>query len=166
LAGLYGLIALWFLFSNLLGIGLGDFQDLPRPLNYIRAIFDAILWPLSLLYRAFVRRPRVMREESYERRPEFIIGSCSYWKEPGERPEAVSRIFNKHPLLAYFSVNFYEDGSRETVLSLRHHSTVLKLDELSPYSPVRRTLEEFMKTAEADAEEPWEEDSHDDTAVT
>lgn len=163
-AGLYGLAFIVFLFLGLLGIGLNEFDDMPRPLNYLRAVIFAMLWPLTLSYDIFVRVPRNTRANS---RSDFFNTSylnSSYWREHKQDfdSQEVADIFRKHPLLSYLSLDFLEDGRRRAVVGLMHRSGPLDTQELPSWSPVRKTVEVYLERAEMPVEEQGDETAYDD----
>lgn len=161
---LYGVAFIVFLFLGLLGIGLNEFDDMPRPLNYLRAVLSAVLWPLTLAYSIFVRGPRDRIANSRE---DFFNSSylnSSYWREKGTGfdSEEVAAIFKRHPLLSYLSLDFLENGKRRAVVGLMHRSGPLDIQDLPSWSPVRKTVETYLSRAEVPQEEDWTEGTYDD----
>lgn len=158
---IYGLAFIVSLFLGLLGIGLNEFDDMPRPLNYLRAVIFAPLWPLTLSYSIFVRGPRNARENARRDFSNTSYLNSSYWREYKENfdSQEVADIFRKHPLLSYLSLDFLdEDGKRRAVVGMVHRSGPLETQDLPSWSPVRKTVEAYL----ARAEEQWDETTYDD----
>lgn len=84
-AAIYGLIFLAMLFLELLGIGL-DENSLPAPLNYLKALIAAALWPLTVLI--YCLRDFLWPRDADGRRPAKPLNP---WNVPGKHRPFVAR---------------------------------------------------------------------------